>query len=520
MMLRKAPVKLDFEKLAVFRPPALVSLYIALLKAVQITCLLTSVLLVMRYFRLTGNLNIGVLALVVFLTHLGSFYRHLFLEEHYIPDSFFAKLGELIFLILGLRLVLLFFGEVSPLINLDFIYFGICVAIAWYSGLTFLHQFYNLYLQPYEVAEEDGGVPGLGDNYHVSYDHSQAYRELKGNFQYLAGVQIVVVLAGVSAIQQIHNNPAEAGVVPQIILLGGIYLLLGLPLLAWARMRYIRTLWQLDKLAEPSRLVDRWVYYLGGLVLLVVVVTLGVTALGGVFTLPLPSGGKDQPVFSIFYPPTPVPRPTTPPPTPGRPGRSGPGLDLSWLGVVFQIFTLLVAIGFVIMVLWYAFTRLFQAGWVGPQWGKLSPGKLWEYLRLFIRNIFGEKREKDPFERTESEKRSGFNPFGWLQRDRLPDDARGQVRYYYRQVAQRAGRAGLPRRTGQTPQEYAGYLAPNLEAGQDQASLDNLTGLYEEARFSPHPVDPAQAEVARASSQGLVAFFRQRSRQARQKPRE
>jgi hypothetical protein len=87
-------------------------------------------------------------------------------------------------------------------------------------------------------------------------------------------------------------------------------------------------------------------------------------------------------------------------------------------------------------------------------------------------------------------------------------------------MAQRAQKAGLPRRTGQTPKEYAGYLAPNLEAEQDQASLDNLTGLYQEARFSPHPVDESHVEAAKESSQGLVAFFRQRSRKARIKPRE
>lgn len=520
MMLRKAPLKLDFEKLDRFRPPALVTLYIGVLKAIQITCLLTSILLIMRYFKLTGNLNLGWLALTIFLIHLASFYRHLWLEEHFVIDTFFAKLGEFIVLLVGLRLVLLAFGEFSPLINLDYIYFGISIATAWYSGMTFLHQFYNLYLQPYEVEEEEGGVPALGDSYHLSYDHSQAYRELKTNFQYLAGVQIFVVLAGGSFIFQMNNNRAEAGIVPLMILLGGIFLLLGIPLLAWARMRYIRTLWQLDKLKEPGRLVDRWVYYLGGLIFLVILVTLGITTLGGVFTLPLPTGGREQPVFSIFYPPTPLPRPTPPPLLPVKPGKSDPGLNLAWLGVIFQALAVIAAFVFLLVVLWYAFNRLFQAGWVGPQWRKFKASQLWKNFRLFFRNLFGGKRPKDPFEKEEGERRSRFDPFGWLQRDRLPDDARGQVRFYYRQVAQRAGRAGLPRRTGQTPQEYAGYLAPNLEAEQDQSNLDNLTGIYQEARFSPHPVDPAQVETARESSQGLVAFFRQRSRRARIKPRE
>lgn len=520
MMLRKAPVKLDFEKLARFRPPALVTLYISMLKATQITCLLTTTLLIMRYFKLTANLNLGWLALTIFLTHLASFYRHLWLEEHFVIDNFFAKLGEFVVLLLGLRLVLFGLGQFSPLINLDYIYFGISMSIAWYSGLSFLHQFYNLYLQPYEVSEGEGGVPALGDSYHLSYDHTQAYRELKTNFQYLAGVQIVQVLAGGSFIQQVKSNPTEAGVVPLMILLGGIFLLLGIPLLAWARMRYIRTLWQLDKLKEPARLVDRWIYYLGGLILLVILVTFGITSLGGVFTLPLPKGGQEQPVFSIFYPPTPLPRPTTPPPFPIKPGNSDPGLNLAWLGIIAQAIAVLAAFAFLVVILWFAFNRLIQAGWVGPQWRKLTASQLWKHLRLFFSNIFGGKRPKDPFEKEEGERRGRFDPFGWLQRDRLPGDARGQVRFYYRQLVQRAQRAGLPRRTGQTPQEYAGYLAPNLEAEQDQANLENLTGIYQEARFSPHPVDSSQVEAARESSQGLVAYFRQRSRRARIKPRE
>jgi hypothetical protein len=520
MMLRRVQVELDFEKLARFRPPFLVTLYISTVRAIQVTCLFTSMLLVLRYFNVTVNVDIGWLALTIFLTHQAIFYRHLWIEQRYVLETFFARLGEFLVMIIALRLVLLAFGEVSPLLTLNFVYYGFFMGATWFAATAFLHQFFNLYLQAYEVSEEEGGVPALGDSYHLSYDHSQAYQEMKTNFHYFAGIQIAVAIAGVSLIKQVNNNPAEDWVVPLIILLSGIFLLLGVPILAWARMRYIRTLWQLDKMKEPAHLIDRWVYYLGGLILLVIIVTLGVTSLGGVFTLPLPNNARDQGAFAIFYPPTPIPQ--SPPPTLdlSKISKQDPGLNLAWLGIVFQALALLVAAAFVVIILWYAFSRLVQTGWVGPQWRKFKAGQIWQGLRMFFRNLFGGNRPRDPFEREEGEGRGKFDPFGWLQRDRLPNDARGQVRFYYRQMAQRAQRAGLPRRTGQTPKEYAGYLAPNLEAEQDQASLDSLTGLYQEARFSPHPVDESQVETAKESSQGLVAFFRQRSRKARIKPHE
>lgn len=519
-MMRKSAVKIDFEKLAPFRPPALVTLYIAALRAAQTTCLLTSFILILHYFKLTGTVEIGWLILVTFLTQLASFYRHLWLEEHFVPDSIFAKGGEFVVLIIGLRLILLALGQGSPFITLDFVYYGVFMTLAWYAGLSFLHQFYNLYLQPYEVSEEEGGVPALGDSYHLSYDHTQAYKELKTNFRYMFLFQVVIVLGGVSFINEFGTNPDKSGVSQTLVLLGGIYLLLGLPLLAWARMRYLRTLWQLDKLKEPGRLMDRWVYYVGGLVLLVLVVTFGISSLGGVFALPMPTPGNQQILPYIFNQPTPIPIPTPPPLTP--PKRSEPPfkLDLAWLGLVIQVLGVLAATAFVLLIFWYALSQLVRSGWVGPQWRKFTPGALWSGFLNFWRGIFGGNRVKDPFEKAEGEGNGRFDPFGWLRRENLPDDPRGRVRFYYRQVAHRAGRAGLPRRTGQTPAEYANYLAPNLEEDQDQANLENLTGLYQEARFSPHPVDQTQVETARESSAGLVAFFRHRARRARIKPRE
>lgn len=515
-MMRKSDIVIDLKKLAPFRPPALVTLYMALLKAAQMTCLLGSVIITLHYFKLTGALETGWLLLVIFLTHLASFFRRLWSEEHFIPDSFFAKLGEFIVMLVGLRLVLLAFGQVSPLITLDFVIYAVFMTTAWYSGLTFLHQFYNLYLQPYEVSAAEGGVPTLGDAYHLSYDHTMAYRDLKTNYKYMALFQVIVVLAGVSMAIEFDPHPGKAGLIQTLVILGGLFLLSGLPYLVWARMRYLRTLWQLDKLVEPARLAGRWVYYLGGLLVVALALSLGLSSLGGVVTLPVPTGGDNKNVLpSVFYPPTPPPVPTPRPLVPPRPSPNSPGLDLAWLGNLIQALLIVGATALGLAVLWYALSKLIQAGWVGPQWRKMLPGELWRSILNLWSSLFLTKRLKDPFGKEDSEANRRFDPFGWLQRDRLPDDRRGQIRFYYRQVAQRAGKSGLPRRASQTPAEYARYLAPNLEEAPDQAHLASLTGLFQEARFSPHLLEQPQVETAKVSSQRLVAFFRQRARRGR-----
>ena len=55
----------------------------------------------------------------------------------------------------------------------------------------------------------------------------------------------------------------------------------------------------------------------------------------------------------------------------------------------------------------------------------------------------------------------------------------------------RADEAGLPRKDGQTPYEYAHSLTSNLEEGKD--GVEALTESFVEARYSRHDIPPKEA---------------------------
>ncbi len=80
---------------------------------------------------------------------------------------------------------------------------------------------------------------------------------------------------------------------------------------------------------------------------------------------------------------------------------------------------------------------------------------------------------------------------------------REQVRQYYLRVLQRAEAHGFPRRPPQTPSEYDAALAPALPAAHPD--MARLTRAFEEARYSAHPVGPAEADAALAAGKQVEA---------------
>jgi hypothetical protein len=79
--------------------------------------------------------------------------------------------------------------------------------------------------------------------------------------------------------------------------------------------------------------------------------------------------------------------------------------------------------------------------------------------------------------------------------DGLPaDGARRRVRERYRAFAVLARQAGLPRLPGQTPAAHR-HALELAEPGMAEG-LAELTGAYEWARFSPHPVGPVHIAAA------------------------
>ncbi len=94
-----------------------------------------------------------------------------------------------------------------------------------------------------------------------------------------------------------------------------------------------------------------------------------------------------------------------------------------------------------------------------------------------------------------------------------PGDPRRRVRETYRRFLQQGREAGLPRRPGQSPRTYERAVRsaePGAEVG-----LSDLTGAYEQARFSPHPVGADDIARADGGWQRIAGFFSRRQERER-----
>ncbi len=364
------------------------------------------------------------------------------------------------------------------------------------SGEKVARLLLNLYVRPQEVAVEEGGS---GDNVTGWVDRQQNYRWLKDRYV----IRIFVIAASVTLPTLL--DPLE----PNLSLVGGLIFLLvltvplALLVYSWLRFRYLRSVWQLGRLAEPVALPGRWWGYLVGFGVLL-----------GLIALVLPRSLKFNLADKYIIPPpvatpvprTPLPRGATPTPTPPRPAPE-PGLSLpDWLGPLINVLLAVVVVVFLLFLLskvdWQRFLD-----WPGIKlkWNKWRTG--WPNWLAWLRNWF----KRPAWDAPDAESTDPVSRRGWLNRfsrDSLPGEPRAQVRYYYRQTLRKAAQAGLPRQPSQTPEEFSTYLqtqvppdevAPLTEAAgpvstaQDVASLSQL---YEEARFSPHKIDQTQASRA------------------------
>jgi hypothetical protein len=83
---------------------------------------------------------------------------------------------------------------------------------------------------------------------------------------------------------------------------------------------------------------------------------------------------------------------------------------------------------------------------------------------------------------------------------------RNLVRYFYLSTAQRAARAGQPRRAGQTPYEYQASLDDNFP--DLEPDLTGLTDAFVQARYSSQPLSKDDADAVRPLWQRIKAALR------------
>jgi hypothetical protein len=84
---------------------------------------------------------------------------------------------------------------------------------------------------------------------------------------------------------------------------------------------------------------------------------------------------------------------------------------------------------------------------------------------------------------------------------RAERDPRRAVIAAYARLEAALASSGLPRRPAETPEEYVARILDALEVRR--RPVGELTGLYERAKFSQHPVDETMRERAIAALLGI-----------------
>jgi hypothetical protein len=161
--------------------------------------------------------------------------------------------------------------------------------------------------------------------------------------------------------------------------------------------------------------------------------------------------------------------------------------DLTWLVVVMTAAGLIGLLAFAFAVV----PRLLR--W-RPGWPRLS----WQGLRRRHRGepapepAVDEPSSADAEADTEVARRALDSALVAL---REPADPRGAVIEAYARMEEVLASRELPRRVPEAPREYLTRVL--RQQGMPERSLTTLTELFEEARFSPHPIPSSTSDQAR-----------------------
>ncbi|GEM_PF-5141755 len=286
------------------------------------------------------------------------------------------------------------------------------------------------------------------------------------------------------------------------------YAALGFTLIAMGNFELRRSRWLIEGVEVEGQSADRWAAAGGAITAVLALIAIAIPAvillagtravitgvllafmgLTRLFRLPSATGFNGVPP-QIVTPQLPF----LPPPPQPHVNQSGSMPE--WLVAVVVAFAFLVV---ALLVLWLA------AWWRrGPRGPRLQLVRAISGILAFLRHLGWSLRRwlaglraavADLAERlarapraaaTRARYRSG-PPAG---------SAADLVRYWYGQVVRQGGRTGLPRRPGQTAEEYRAAIHDQvIEAAP---SLDALTSAYVEARYSGRDLPAARGTLAR-----------------------
>lgn len=278
-----------------------------------------------------------------------------------------------------------------------------------------------------------------------------------------------------------------------------IYAALAFTLLALGNLELRRSRWLIEGITPEGETTDRWAAAGGGLaaglaILAAVVPAIALLALvraivSGIlflFSHLLKAGGVAMPAGSSSATLPTLPRlPFVPPPVP--PPAHHHGTTPGWL-IPLLIAVAVLIVGFGAL---YLAHRLHQAG-RGPRLSWLRPfANLLQFLAglgLSLRRWLQGMRAMATALAVRAQQ-APSTLANRVRRNTGPPGGSGAelVRYWYGQMIRQGNRSGMPRRPGQTAQEYQEAVGTQVAEAQD--ALDSLTDAYIHARYSRQEIE-------------------------------
>lgn len=345
----------------------------------------------------------------------------------------------------------------------------------------------------------------------------------------------VVLLAGIppQVVIQINLTIPVENVVPEVI----TYFILGMILLSLTRYTSLVANWHQSKVVVPVQVPRRWFTYstvvLTGLILLVIWLPTNY-GMGFFETFNAIIGLIYQVIVTVYalfiyligtlirllgYPmntsQAPIPQATPAPNNYIPPNAS----VIDW-NLIKSIFFWAILIFLVVVALrqYISFNQdlaeelkgLKPLKWLSALWNRFKAAfkKANKSVGTFVQSSIMRLRSVGKSYTSKSD-------WDFINPRRL--NPRQKIIFYYLALIRRAGEAGLPRKDGQTPYEYAHSLNSSLEEGQDGIKV--LTESFIEARYSSHNIPAAAAHRVETLWETIQRILRnvRRSRQEEKK---
>jgi hypothetical protein len=204
------------------------------------------------------------------------------------------------------------------------------------------------------------------------------------------------------------------------------------------------------------------------------------------------------------------PPPIQPPPLP--PAADAPPNEIAAIVLTSAFWTILIVVT-VAAILFFLRERGYRLNWHELK-------RLWQQLRVWAHTtwdvIRGRARQTQrsirlrftTTQRTEEAPGSGSG--GRWRFIRLSTlSPRDQIRYLYLSVVRRAGDQGIRRRNSETPLEYVKDLKKQWP--EVEGDLDELTGAFMKARYSPRPIEHEEINPTKARWKRVRSRLRRRN---------